>query len=226
MKELLSISNSLTEEEQESIELFVEKKAIEQLYRNGLRAIPFNIINPLVLTVIFVLQKTHIFIYIWLALHILVSILRYAHILKRLPALSEEQSVSTRYLKEFIAAASVSALIWGTGFYFLSPLVSAVNQVIFLLVLAGMAAGAYASMSTHRLTYAAYLLSIFVPVIITLFTSSTTAISGNLLSLFIVAFVAMLLVTHKLSNTLIMNSIRSEIVKNILMQKLQDSGSN
>ena len=225
MSEIAPITASLSDEEQQSIELSVRKKAIEQIYRNGLRAIPFNVINPLILTVIFVSQDPHTYIYIWLALHIVISAARYAHILKRLPDFSGEHTLNSGYLNEFMIAASLSGLIWGIGFFFLDPILSPVNQVIFLLVIAGMVAGAYASMSSSRLAYATYLLSIFIPVIITMFTSSNSAIPGNLLSLFIVAFVAMLLITHKLSNTIILNSIRSEIVKNILLEKLQKPGS-
>ena len=193
-----SLAESLREDERESIELSVRKQAVAQIYRNGLRAIPFNIINPLILTVIFVSQHPHPYIYIWLALHIIVSTARYIHILNRLPRLTEAQTLNPRYTNEFIAAASLSGLIWGIGFLFLDPLLSPVNQVLFLLVIAGMVAGAYASMSTHRLTYASYLLSIFVPVIIAMFTTNHSAIPGNLLSIFIIAFVAMLLITHKL----------------------------
>ena len=88
-----------------------------------------------------------------------------------------------------------------------------------------MAAGAYASMSSHRLTYATYLLGLFIPVTLAMFTTTNTAVPGNLLSIFVITFVAMLLITHKLANTIILNSIRSELVKNILIEKLQNRKS-
>jgi hypothetical protein len=225
MDEYKSIKENLSDNERQSIDQSVEKRAIEQLYRNGLRAIPFNIINPLILTVIFVSQQGHPYIYIWLGLHIFVSLLRYAHILNRTPRLLNDAIVKPKYITEFMLAGLVSALIWGIGFIYLSPIISAVNQVIFLLVLAGMAAGAYASMSTHRLTYATYLLGLFVPVSIAMFTTASSAVPGNLLSIFVIAFVTMLLITHKLANTIILNSIRSELVKNILIEKLQNRKS-
>ena len=225
MDEYKSINENLSDDERQSIDQSVEKRAAEQLYRNGLRAIPFNIINPLILTVIFVSQQGHPYIYIWLGLHIVVSLLRYAHILNRTPRLLNDAVVKPKYITEFMLAGLVSALIWGIGFIYLSPVISAVNQVIFLLVLAGMAAGAYASMSTHRLTYATYLLGLFVPVSIAMFTTASSAVPGNLLSIFVIAFVTMLLITHKLANTIILNSIRSELVKNILIEKLQNRKS-
>lgn len=225
MDEYKSIKENLSDQERRSIEQLVEKRAVVQLYRNGLRAIPFNIINPLILSVIFISKQGHPYIYIWLGLHILVSILRYAHILNRTPRLLNDETVKQRYVTEFILAGLVSALIWGIGFIYLSPVISAVNQVIFLLVLAGMAAGAYASMSSHRLTYATYLLGLFIPVTLAMFTTTNTAVPGNLLSIFVITFVAMLLITHKLANTIILNSIRSELVKNILIEKLQNRKS-
>ena len=228
MKELSPLTDSLSDEELHVIEQSVEKNAIEQLFRNGLRAVLFNIVNPCILAIIFLMQTSHSYIYIWLALLILVSALRYMHILNRLPQLAAAETVKPDYATEFIAAASISGLLWGIGFFMLSPLLSMVNQVIFLLVLAGMVAGAYASMSSHRLCYASYLLCMFLPVILSLLTTSNMAVPGDMFSLFIIVFVAMLLITHKQSNTIILNSIRSEMIKNLLIEKIQasETGNN
>lgn len=221
MDQYPSITDSLGEDELRDIERSTKKIAIEQLFRNGLRAILFNIINPVILALIFLSQTNHAYIYIWLGALILLSVLRYAHILNRLPQLTTDKAAGSKCAVEFIGAASLTGLLWGTGFLILGPLLTTVNQIIFLLVLAGMAAGAYASMSSHRLTYACYLLSIFIPVLLSLFMTSSAAIPGDMLGLFIVVFVGMLLVTHKQSNTIILNSIRSELVKNLLIKKLQ-----
>ena len=100
MDQYPSITDSLGEDELRDIDRSTKKIAVEQLFRNGLRAILFNIINPVILALIFLSQTSHVYIYIWLCALSLLSVLRYAHILNRLPRLTTDKATRSFRARE------------------------------------------------------------------------------------------------------------------------------
>lgn len=137
------------------------------LFQNALRSIPFNIVIAGLLSIdIYYFRRVPTLVILsWFLLIVIVSVIRWIHskvILKRKSYLSEpEHSLFVFSLLTFFKGC-----IWGGCYAAFLPYVSHNNEAVIILILGGMAAGGVASLSAYMPAYLAYMLPMFLPVVI------------------------------------------------------------
>lgn len=197
-------------------EIFVEQ--VRALYNNASRSIPFNVINPAVLLVAFWPVAERTALVFWFVAMTGVSAVRMVHVLYVL----RRESISgapEAACSQFVIGATATALLWSTGFVSIGFDLPLVYLVLFLLVLGGMSAGAFTSMGTHRPAYLLFLACLYIPVLAKL------AITGmplaTTISVFVLLFIVMLVLTHEVTYRILLDRIRGRIENERLAKQLE-----
>jgi len=196
-------------------QVFAEQ--VRVLYRSAPRAIPFNVVNPLILVMIFWSAAPQPTLQAWFWALVVISAMRLLHVRHVLHR--GDLAGSARSLAhQFAAGSTATALLWGVGFVAVGAGLQLSYQMLFLLTLGGMAAGAFTSMGTYRAGYLLFLGALFVPALIVLLAQ------GNQLSvntaLLVLLFVGMLAVTQRITYRMWVNGIRASIENEILADRL------
>lgn len=142
------------------------KNGRKLLFESSYGAIPFNIFLSVLLAIyLFNSSVPDLYIYIWVGTMFALSIIRMLQsklVIKRKLYIH----LNSMHLHAFILLCFLTGLAWN-GIYFISlQYAEYYKQIIILLVFGGMSAGATASLAVYLPAYFAYILSIFIPVII------------------------------------------------------------
>lgn len=146
--------------------IFAEQ--VRQLYDNALIGMVATLVNASALTVVLWKQVSRNTLVSWFALLVLLTILRYFHVVRRLknPAFSLEPG---RRALEFIAGIGASGVMWGAAGVLLPPSGSLMHQVFIAFVLGGMVAGAAGVFSIIREAFLAFSIPALAPLILRFF---------------------------------------------------------
>lgn len=201
-------------------EVFVEQ--VRYVYSNAPRSIPFNVINPLILLLLFWPFAEHAPLVSWVAAMTLISAIRMLHVRR---VLSREVSAahSETLSRRFMIGSTATALTWSTGFVSIGLSLPTAYLTLFLLVLGGMAAGAFTSLGTHRLAYLLFLAGLFIPTLATLVLQGTRLTAT--MSVFVVLFIVMLALTHRVTYGMLVKGIRDTMEKEHLVKQLERANS-
>jgi diguanylate cyclase (GGDEF)-like protein len=138
----------------------------ELLFQNAFGAIPFNIFLSIVLSIyLYKHYVPHNIIYSWFGAMVLISIIRLVHCIV---VLKEELLISSPDLqiKIFVLLTGIMGLTWSSIYFLALTHTELLSLYVIVLVFGGMSAGATASLSVYLPAFFAYVLSIFIPVII------------------------------------------------------------
>lgn len=205
-----------------SIEGEVLVEQVRHLYGNAPRSVPFNIINPLILLVVFWPVTEGPTLVSWFAAMTALSLARLLHVFYviRRPAFFKSPSVLARH---FIIGSTATAALWSTGFIAIGLSLPLVHLTLFLLVLGGMAAGAFTSLGTHRTAYLWFLGGMFLPVVVKLLLLGSPI--ASVLTVFVLMFSIMLALTHRVSYQILVDGIRDRIENQHLVKRLERANS-
>jgi len=142
-------------------------ECVQLLYRHSTRMIPMNSVISLVLWLVIGGEVSLLDMFIWWVSLTLINAGRLMHV-KKVMAGSMMTERPRRALYEFSLGAGLCGLAWGLAFAYFSPQLDALQSNFMLLIIAGMGAGAFTSMSSSRLAFTCYSMPIFFPVVITL----------------------------------------------------------
>ncbi|HHF7372676.1 GGDEF domain-containing protein [Legionella bozemanae] len=139
------------------------KEEIVFLFEGSLRAIPFNTILAILLTLELLYMHVPWQHVIWIAPVILFSACRWffcRYFLKK----GLGQYKSSLSLIYFILLTFITGTAWGIFYCLIFPYISVIQEFIIILVLGGLSVGAIASLSIYLPAYYAYIIPIFIQV--------------------------------------------------------------
>ncbi|KTD69782.1 regulatory protein (GGDEF domain) [Legionella santicrucis] len=185
------------------------------LFEGALRAIPFNIILALLLTLDLFNNKAPPQLIIWILFIIVSSIIRwiFCHYV-----MIKHLYMTPKILTLFVLLTFLMGAIWGSCYLLMLHHISILQEFIIILVLGGMSAGAIASLSVYLPAYYAYILPMFLPIII--YNYSTFDFDRAILATMFLLFVIMLFTSAKINNLLLNRVFRLSREKQVLIDDL------
>ncbi len=205
--------------------LEIHEDGLTLLFEGSKRAIPFNTVLALLLSIILI--NAHVPIYtvsIWLGVVILMSLVRWFFCYQFLNKnLNEENIVSS--LSIFLTLTFIKGVLWGACYLFSLPYVSELHEFIIILVFGGMCAGAITSLSVYLPAYWLYVLPMFLPVIN--YNFSLLNLDRSLLAMMFSLFVVMILISARLNNKLLnqtfdLSSERESLIRELKILSITD----
>lgn len=198
------------------------------LLESSLKSIPFNVIIATLLVVdLFYHNAPRALMAFWFSSILLISGIRLFYS-RYLLANNRFKDNITAHLNAFVALTLLMGIAWGVSYYFFSAHVGEIQEVVIILVLGGMSAGAIASLSVHLPAYCAYVIPMFLPVILHNFL--TYHFDRSILAVMTLLFVAMLIISakinsHLLKNTFILSNEKDKLIGELKKtnQMLQNS---
>lgn len=191
------------------------------LLKGTLISIPFNIIGAGLLSVdLLYHQVSDGLVYSWFAVIFFLTVGRFIFnqiiITKKYYHTHFEQ---TLFL--FLIFIFFMGLAWGAAYFIFLPILNSTQQAILSLVLGGMAVGGIAALSIYLPAFYAYVLPIFVPIIIYDFFSSKPdlVMTGVLYSLFLI-LIGMI---AKVSSQFLHTTFKLDREKDMLIKELKIS---
>jgi diguanylate cyclase (GGDEF)-like protein len=189
------------------------------LLKGTLSSIPFNIIGASLLSIDFVYNQIPIhLVFVWFSVIFFLSIGRWFY--NQIVIVNKYYQTHydlTRLL--FLFFIFLTGLVWGAAFFIFLPVVNITQQAIIALVLGGMAAGAIAALSIYLPAFYAYVLSMFLPIIVYDFYlfELDTIIIALLYSMFLI----MVFITAKINSRLLHASFKLDKEKDVLINELK-----
>ncbi|KTD63050.1 components of sensory transduction system [Legionella santicrucis] len=131
----------------------------------------------------------------------------------------QEHFELTRFL--FLVFIFLNGLTWGAAFFIFLPIINSAQQTILALVLGGMSAGGIAALAIYLAAFYAYVLPMFVPIIIYDFYSLNPdmVITGVLYSMFLI----LICMTARVNSRLLHATFKLDREKDILIKELKVS---
>lgn len=194
------------------------------LIEGSISSIPFNVLVALLLGIDLVVNGAALFsVLLWFSCILVLSAIRWLHC-QSIIRHNYYQQHKRRALMVFLAFTFLMGCVWGLSYFMFLKQVDSAHQAILLLVLGGMSAGAMTSLSVYLPAYYAYVLPIFVPIIIYSFILSTT--DNAIVAVMYLLFVAMLFVTARINSTLLHVSIKlskeqDELIRDMTLTNLK-----
>lgn len=190
------------------------------LFDNATSAVPFNVLMALIL--LFILPNSNVPVLIvvgWFVVMLIVSALRILHciyVLKNKIYLE----LHLAHLKLFQFLSFATGIVW-TAIYFLSvPFTSALEPYIILLIFGGMSAGASASLAPYLPAYFAYILSVFLPII--LYNAMKWGYDSEIIALVCLMFLAGIILVARNNNKLLKKLFALGEENKMLVEKLSN----
>lgn len=205
-----------------SIEEDVYAEQVRYLYNNAPRSIPFNVINPAILLLVFWPVARHDALLWWFSGLLVVSVARFLHV-GHVRSRGDSGATAKALAWHFIVGSTATAVLWGAGFVIVGTAFPTPFRLLYLLTLGGMAAGAFASMGTHRVCYLLFLAGLFVPVFLTL--TFHQAQFSVVVVILVTLFSVMLAVTHGVTHGMLVDGIRNKIENEVLVQRLEQTNA-
>lgn len=203
---------------------YQQKQTLTLLYRHSLRSVPFNMIVASLLAIdLWYRSMPESMILIWYFLIVFISLIRLLNSKIKL----KTDILPTTIKKDtyiFCALTFLMGLAWGSSYFIFIVNINKLQEFIILLVLGGMCAGALASLSIYLPAYYAYILPMFVPIIVYNFYS--WEIDRTVMAALFCLFILMLMITARLNNNLMLQNFKLEKEKDWLIKKLSETNVN
>lgn len=195
---------------------------VRYVYANASRSIPFNLINPLVLLLVFWPVAGRTALVSWLTAMVVLSVVRLLHARHVLRTQSIGAAPETLG-RQFMIGSTATAAMWSTGFIAIGFSLPLVYLTLFLLVLGGMAAGAFASLGMHRQAYLLFLGAMYAPVVAKLMVQGTPM--SIVLTIFVVMFSGMLVLAHGVTHRILLKGVLDRLDNERLVKQLERANS-
>lgn len=190
------------------------------MLQSSLKAIPFNVFLSIIIWGYLIYRGAPISgASIWFLVIFILSVLRWIYsrqCIKSKAYIHKKQSC----LITFVVLTFLMGGLWGACYIIFYEHFSAFNQNIITLVLGGMAAGGLASLSVYLPAYYAYLLPMFLPLV--LYNYSFMILDKSILATMFVLFIVMLMITAKFPSQLLKETIRLGKEKDSLISSLHN----
>lgn len=122
-------------------------------------------------------------------------------------------------VRAYLAMVSLTGLVWGAGAWFLFPSHSPLHQVVFMIIMAGLAAGAVPILSPLIRLYDTYAASFLLPVAILLFLrGSEIHISLGVITLF---FLAVLINSATRMQEVLVAALENQFRNEVMVESLE-----
>lgn len=178
------------------------KEAYLLLLENSLGSIPFNILIASLLTLdLWYRGLSLLLILTWYASMVMLSGLRWFYsywVIKKEYYLSHSKASSSI---TFLSLTFLTGAIWGVSYLLFSPYLNELHQTTIILILGGMAAGSVAAFSAYIPAFYAYVIPIFLPVIIINFLSLES--ERIIFAMMFLFFILLMGIIAKMNNRLI-----------------------
>lgn len=205
------------------------KEATFLLYEGSYKAIPFNVLLAFLLACDLARNQVPLLnVSIWFLAIFAISIFRYifAYVCSRKKIL---QNTLKRNLHIFLLSTLLMGSAWGSCYLMALPYINPLHEFIIILVFGGMSAGSIASLSIYMPAYYAYIIPMFLPVII--YNYSLFDFDRTILATMFALFVIMVAITANLNknllNTIILLSTQKEsLIKQLKVMSITDSLTN
>ena len=164
------------------------------LFARLLATSKFALITSTVIAILFACAQRQVIAFpvveAWLALVVLIAIVRAIHVHTCLRTPLENHSTLHKQLVTFRCATIIAGLIWGSAGFLLFPPNSPEHQMFLLFVLAGMSAGVVTSYSADIFSAVTFVLALLIPLMIRLFIDhSAISIAMGFATIMYIAFV-------------------------------------
>lgn len=190
------------------------------LFDNATTAVPFNVMMAIILLLILPNSDVPVLVVVsWFGVMLFVSALRMLHCVYFLRE-KKYENFSLAHLKLFQFLSFITGLVW-TAIYFLSvPFTSELEPYIILLIFGGMSAGASASLAPYMAAYFAYILSVFLPVIV--YNIIQWGYESEIVALVCLMFLAGIILVARNNNKLLKKLFALGEENKVLVEKLSD----
>lgn len=191
------------------------------LLKGTLISIPFNIIGAGLLGLdFFYHQVPHSVVFTWFGTIFFLSIIRLIFN-QKIIAKKYYQTHFKLTLFLFLIFIFFTGLTWGAAFFIFLPITNSAQQAILVLVLGGMSAGGIAVLAIYLVAFYAYVLPMFVPIIIYDFYSLNPdqVFTGVLYSMFLI----LICMTARLNSRLLYTTFKLDREKDMLIRELKIS---
>ncbi|STX81516.1 two component response regulator with GGDEF domain [Legionella busanensis] len=189
------------------------------LLQSSLKSIPFNIfLSTFIWSYLLYRQAPVIEVTLWYGLICFLSLTRWFYsqqsIHKHAYLLKKDRIKFT-----FILLTGFMGALWGICYIWFYPYFLAMHQNVITLALGGMASGALASLSIYLPAYYAYLIPMFLPLI--LYNYWLGDLDHTILASMFLLFVIMLIITAKFPSTLLKETIELTKEKDKALEEVQ-----
>lgn len=188
------------------------------LFEGSLKSIPFNVILAATIAVNLFFNKAPTWLILaWFVAILFVSCLRLVFS-KHVICQKYQPEKINRNLYLFLFLTLLTGSMWSGCFFIFDPYVNGVHESVIILILGGMAAGAIASLSVYLPAYYAYLLPMFLPLIV--FNLWRMEPERTILAIVYTLFVIMLMMSAKINSKLLHKTFELSKEKDHLIGKL------
>jgi diguanylate cyclase (GGDEF)-like protein len=206
------------------------KEEIGLLLEGSRRAIPFNIILASLLAFdLYYIKAPKLIITTWIIAIIFLSIIRYCYCYYFAQRKESYKAQGDSILINFVLLTSLTGGVWGACYWLMMPYVSELHEFIIILVFGGMCAGSIASLSVYLPAYYAYVLPMFLPVIV--YNYWLASMDRSILASMFLLFVIMIFLSAKINNRNLTQIIQLSkendlLINNLKHQSITDSLTN
>ncbi|MBS1270820.1 MAG: Phytochrome-like protein cph2 [Gammaproteobacteria bacterium] len=201
-----------------NLERTVFAEQVRYLYANAQRSVPFNVITPFILLLVFWPVARHTALLARFGALAAASIIRFLHV-RRVLARADIIAAAEPFARHFIISSTATALLWSAGFIIVGAALPPPYRMLYLLTLGGIAAGALTSIGTHRTCYLLFLAGLFLPVLAAL-TVQGTQLSVTV-AILVILLAGMLAATHKVTYEMLVTGFRDKIDNEVLAESLE-----
>ncbi|MEA2028810.1 MAG: PAS domain S-box protein, partial [Campylobacterota bacterium] len=196
--------------------LYIKEELLNLAYKNLLASSFAVIVNSIILVYLLWGEVSNSGLSIWLILMSLITVFRFISAY-RFKLYKEEYSIES-WNRIFLWGIVLSAILWGSVSLLLFPS-SIEYQMIVIIILVGMGAGATSSVASHIKAIRLFLFFILTPLVIRLFLEDTFIY--NTLAILTIIFLIMLLVVSKQFYTTIYNNVETKLLFKQAKDKLK-----
>lgn len=201
-----------------SREKLLQSQNYHLLLEGSLQSIPFNIFIGILISVDFYYKKLPAsIIFIWFLSIAIASLIRWiysSYVLKH-ELYKENNRLSVLI---FLSLTMLMGCIWGASYIIFMPYISNIHEVILILVYGGLAAGAATSLAGYLPAYYAYILPMFLPVIIVnySFGEQERSILATMFILFVIMIATIARINHNMLNRIFqLNSQKDYLINEL-----------
>lgn len=193
-------------------------ESVVLLFESSLKSIPFNVILALFMTASLLYNKVPlILVSSWFAAVVIVAAMRLAYS-KYVIRHGYEKTKIKQQLALFLVMTILTGLVWSACYFIFRSHINGVHEAIVMLVLGGMSAGAIASLSVYLPAYYAYILPMFLPIIV--YNAYSMEFDRIILATMYLLFVTMLMITAKINSRLLHKTFELSEEKDALIKEL------
>src|SRR5690606_31814663 len=197
----------------------IKREVFLFLLENAFRATPFNVLVAVLVAVELIYSGAPLlFVAGWFFVIVTISGVRWIWIRNALQKKTFHENLRFNLILFFILTF-ILGISWGVCYPIFLPFLTEFHEYIIILILGGMCVGAIASLSSYLPSYYAYMLPIFMPVIV--YNYSFLNFDRFILATTFVLFVFMLLITATLSGKLVHRTFELTEQKQSLIYRLE-----